>query len=121
MYKEDSKAVIQKSSSSLPDYLQAGIQSLSGIDVSNTNVHLNSSQPAQFSANAYAQGNDIHVSPGQESTIPHEAWHVVQQSQGRVEPTAQYSGHSINASSALENEADIMGSRAVDIGKSIVE
>jgi hypothetical protein len=42
-------------------------------------VHYNSSQPAQLNALAYAQGSDIHVAPGQEQHLPHEAWHVVQQ------------------------------------------
>ena len=27
---------------------------------------------------AYAQGSDIHLAPGQEQHLPHEAWHVVQ-------------------------------------------
>jgi len=45
--------------------------------------------PAQLNALAYAQGSDIHVAPGQEKHLPHEAWHVVQQSKGRVKPTMQ--------------------------------
>ena len=52
-------------------------------------VHYNSSQPAQLNALAYTQGSDIHVAPGQEQHLPHEAWHVVQQAQGRVQPTMQ--------------------------------
>lgn len=35
----------------------------------------------------YSQGTDIHIGPGQEKHLPHEAWHVVQQKQGRVKPT----------------------------------
>ena len=38
---------------------------------------------------AYAQGTDIHIGPGQGTHLPHEAWHVVQQKQGRVLPTVQ--------------------------------
>jgi hypothetical protein len=38
---------------------------------------------------AYAQSRDIHVPPGQEQHLPHEAWHVVPQAQGRVKPTLQ--------------------------------
>lgn len=30
-------------------------------------------------ANAYSHGSTIHVSPGQEKYLPHEAWHVKQQ------------------------------------------
>jgi len=50
-------------------------------------VHRNSSKPAQLNAHAFAQGSDIHLAPGQEQHLPHEAWHVVQQAQGRVKPT----------------------------------
>ncbi|HAP61901.1 MAG TPA: hypothetical protein DCR93_21180, partial [Cytophagales bacterium] len=34
-------------------------------------------------------GTDIHLAPGQQKHLPHEAWHVVQQKQGRVKPTLQ--------------------------------
>ena len=43
--------------------------------------------PNESEAHAYAQGTDIHIGPGQEKHLPHEAWHVVQQKQGRVKPT----------------------------------
>ncbi|MEL6127089.1 MAG: DUF4157 domain-containing protein, partial [Pseudomonadota bacterium] len=36
---------------------------------------------------AYAQGSNIHLGPGQDQHLPHEAWHVVQQRQGRVPTT----------------------------------
>lgn len=73
----------------LPDNLKSGIESLSGMSMDHVKVHYNSSQPAQLNAHAYAQGSDIHVAPGQEQHLPHEAWHVVQQAQGRVRPTMQ--------------------------------
>lgn len=73
----------------LPDSLKAGVEKLSGISLDDVNVHYNSAQPAQLQAHAYAQGTDIHLAPGQEKHLPHEAWHVVQQKQGRVKPTAQ--------------------------------
>ncbi|NKI96523.1 DUF4157 domain-containing protein [Rhizobacter sp. SG703] len=97
----------------LPAGLQAGIQALSGMDVSGVQVHRNSSQPAQLNALAYAQGNDIHLAPGQDHHLPHEAWHVVQQRQGRVEPTMQMAGVSINDDAGLEEEADRMGAQAL--------
>ena len=50
---------------------------------------LMSDQPDETEGNAYAQGTDIHIGPGQEKHLPHEAWHVVQQKQGRVKPTEQ--------------------------------
>ena len=43
---------------------------------------------------------------GQEAHLPHEAWHVVQQKQGRVKPTLQMKGAAINDDGALEREAD---------------
>lgn len=73
----------------LPDSLKHGIESLSGMSMDNVKVHYNSAKPAQLNAHAYAQGTDIHLAPGQEKHLPHEAWHVVQQAQGRVKPTMQ--------------------------------
>ena len=68
----------------MPDNLKAGIEKLSGYDFSDVKVHYNSHLPTQRGAKAYTMGNDIHLAPGQEKHLPHEAWHVVQQSQGRV-------------------------------------
>jgi hypothetical protein len=96
----------------MPDQLKAGIESLSGMDMSAVRVHRNSDKPAQLSALAYAQGNDIHLGPGQEQHLPHEAWHVVQQRQGRVQATMQMQGVAVNDDVGLEREADEMGGRA---------
>ena len=97
----------------LPDNLKSGVESLSGIDMSDVQVHFNSSKPASIQAHAYTQGTQIHVAPGQERHLPHEAWHVVQQKQGRVKPTLQLKNISINDSQTLEQEADLMGARAL--------
>lgn len=79
-----------------------------------TASHYNSSQPAQLNAHAYAQGSEIHLAPGQEMHLPHEAWHVVQQAQGRVKPTAQMKGGvPVNDETGLEQEADAMGEKAL--------
>lgn len=102
----------------LPDNLKSGIKSLSGISLDHVKVHYNSPQPAQLNALAYAQGSDIHVAPGQEQHLPHEAWHVVQQAQGRVKPTMQMKeGVAVNDDQALEHEADVMGARAIAQGR----
>jgi hypothetical protein len=71
----------------LPDGLTTGIESLSGMAMDHVRVHYNSAQPAQLNALAYAQGSEIHLAPGQEQHLPHEGWHVVQQTQGRITPT----------------------------------
>lgn len=98
----------------LPNQLKAGIESLSGISMESVKVHYNSDKPAQLNAHAYAQGNDIHVAPGKEQHLPHEAWHLVQQAQGRVKPTTQLkAGVPVNDDVALEHEADVMGAKAL--------
>lgn len=107
----------QENRTGMPDGLKSGIESLSGTDLSDVRVHRNSSQPAQLNALAYAQGNDIHLGPGQEQHLPHEAWHVVQQREGRVQPTMQMQGVDINDDTGLEAEADRMGDKAMSIGR----
>lgn len=96
----------------LPDNLKAGAESLSGFSMDDVKVHYNSSQPATVQALAYTQGTDIHVAPGQERHLPHEAWHVAQQLAGRVEPTTEVGGMPVNDNIGLEHEADVMGARA---------
>lgn len=96
----------------LPDNLKAGVESLSGFSMDDVKVHYNSSQPATVQALAYTQGTDIHVAPGQERHLPHEAWHVAQQLAGRVEPTTEVGGMPVNDNTGLEHEADVMGARA---------
>jgi len=100
----------------LPDQLRDGIESLSGLAMDDVRVHYNSAKPATVQAHAYAQGTDIHIAPGQEKHLPHEAWHVVQQKQGRVKPTLQLKGVAINDDAGLEREADAMGGKATGLG-----
>ncbi|MCG3268852.1 DUF4157 domain-containing protein [Yoonia sp. I 8.24] len=99
----------------LPDDLKAGIEDLSGMSMDHVRVHRNSAKPATVQAYAYAQGSDIHLGPGQEQHLPHEAWHVVQQAQGRVKPTLQLQGIALNDDPGLEKEADVMGGRAAQL------
>lgn len=99
----------------LPDNLKAGIENLSGYSLDNVRVHYNSPKPTQLQALAYTQGTEIHVAPGQEKHLPHEAWHVVQQMQGRVKPTMQMKGVQINDDEGLENEAEVMGDKAYQL------
>ena len=58
--------------------------------------------------------------------MPHEAWHLVQQKQGRVKPTMQLmeqngtpagekNAVNIKDVAGLEQEADLMGMKALDI------
>lgn len=99
----------------LPDRLKSGLEHLSGMDLDDIKVHYNSKRPRALSAHAITQGTDIHIASGQEKHLAHEAWHVVQQKQGRVKPTTQVSGVAVNDSVSLEKEADLMGARAMQV------
>jgi hypothetical protein len=100
----------------MPDNLKSGIENLSGMGMNDVKVHYNSSKPAQLNALAYAQGTDIHLGAGQEKHLPHEAWHVVQQKQGRVKPTLMMKANvPVNDDTGLEKEADVMGSKAMQM------
>ena len=103
----------------LPDNLKTGIENLSGYSMDDVKVHYNSDKPAQLQALAYTQRTDIHVAPGQEKLLPHEAWHVVQQKQGRVQPTMQLKGVNVNDNEGLEKEADVMGVNCLNTNQSI--
>ncbi|WP_229712495.1 DUF4157 domain-containing protein [Marivirga lumbricoides] len=109
------ESITEKSNSNntgLPDDLKSGIENLSGYLMDDVKVHRNSDKPAQLQAHAYAQGTDIHLGSGQEKHLPHEAWHVVQQKQGRVKPTMQMKGGvNVNDDKGLEKEADVMGGK----------
>lgn len=104
----------------LPDNVKSGVENLSGVSMDDVQVHYNSAKPAQLQAHAYTQGADIHVAPGQEQHVAHEAWHVVQQKQGRVQPTKQLKGEKVNDNEGLEKEADVMGGKAVQMKKEYV-
>lgn len=106
----------------LPDQLKSGMESLSGLSLDDVKVHYNSAEPAQLNALAYAQGTDIHVARGQEKHLPHEAWHIVQQKQGRVRPTTQMkAGVPVNDDPHLENEATAKGQQALLLGSAGIE
>ncbi|MEL6821554.1 MAG: DUF4157 domain-containing protein [Calditrichota bacterium] len=98
--------------SGLPDTLRTGIETLSGVSMENVRVHYRSQKPAQIGAHAFAQGRDIHLGPGQERHLPHEAWHVVQQAQGRVRGGTG-SMPTVNFDPGLESEASRMGQLAM--------
>jgi hypothetical protein len=116
--KQSSEPPVQKkkNNTGLPDTLKSGIENLSGHSMDDVKVHYNSSQPAQLNAHAYAQGSEIHIASGQEKHLPHEAWHVIQQKQGRVKPTMQLKGKvNVNDDKGLEKEADVMGNKALQM------
>ncbi|QZE14376.1 DUF4157 domain-containing protein [Halosquirtibacter laminarini] len=114
--KLQSELLFQRNNTGLPNNLKSGIEQMSGYSLDNVSVHYNSSKPAQLQAHAYTNGSDIHVASGQEKYLPHEAWHVVQQKQGRVRPTFQMNNQvQINDDPSLEHEADVMGAKALQM------
>lgn len=111
--RSESSVEQQSNKTGLLNTLKAGVERLSGYSLDNVRVHYNSPKPAQLQALAYTQGTEIHVAPGQEKHLPHEMWHVVQQAQGRVQPTHQFDGVDINNNEGLEREAEQMGELAL--------
>ena len=110
----------KENNTGLPDNLKTGMENLSGQSLDDVTVHYNSDKPAQLQAHAYAQGTDIHLASGQEKHLPHEAWHVVQQKQGRVQPTTQLQEKvNINDDENLEREADLMGDKSIQMKASV--
>ncbi|HMG23203.1 MAG TPA: DUF4157 domain-containing protein [Kofleriaceae bacterium] len=101
------------------DDVRAKMERSLGADFSAVRIH-EGSAAAAMGALAYTQGTDIHFAPGQyqpdspggQELLGHELAHVVQQAQGRVQPTAQAKGVGLNDDSALEREADAMGAKA---------
>jgi hypothetical protein len=100
----------------LPPELQAGVEALSGLSLDGVRVHYDSPRPARLGALAYAHGSEIHVAPGQERHLPHEAWHVVQQARADIGSKVQRRDRvAVNDEERLEREADVMGARALAI------
>ncbi len=119
---EHSFAPLQKKANktNMPDDVKAGMESSFNTDFSHVTVHPNSSKAPDVGALAFTQGSDIHFGPGQfkpatssgRELLGHELAHVVQQSQGRVQPTTEISGMPVNDNPRLEQEADILGKKA---------
>ena len=103
----------------LPGDLQAGIEAISGVSMAGVSVRHGSSEPARIGALAFARGDEIHLGPGQAHHLPHEAWHVAQQRQGRVRPDSTIDGMAVNTDSGLEREADVMGARAAQMATTL--
>jgi hypothetical protein len=96
----------------MPDRLKSSLERLSGFDMSAVRVTRNSVAPASHGALASTQGSKIQLGPGQERHLGHEAWHVVQQMQGRVAASSTPNAP-VNADARLEREAEVMGARAM--------
>ena len=103
----------RRNNNGLPAHLKMGMENLSGLPLDDVRVHYNSPKPDRVNALAYTQDRDIYIGFEQEKHLAHEAWHVVQQKQGHVGPTAQIGGMAVNGDRTMEKEADVMGERAL--------
>jgi hypothetical protein len=106
---------MKKNTTGLPDNLKSGIESLSGYSMDDVKVHYNNALPAQLEPHA-SEGSNIHIDPDQEKDLSHEAWHIVQQKEGRIKPTLPAKVDvDINDDHKLENEANTMGAKALQM------
>lgn len=104
----------------IPDMVKQRMEGSFGADFSSVRVHPESSKAPEVGALAYTQGTDIHFAPGQfkpdtsagQQLLGHELTHVIQQAEGRVQPTTEIGGMAVNDDAGLEREADLMGSIA---------
>ena len=104
----------------LPENLKSRVESLSGVSMQDVKVHFNLEKPVQLNAQAFLQGSAIKIAIGEEKHLPQEAWHVVQQAQGKVQPTNHLEqGININNAPDLEKEADEMGLKAMKMRENL--
>lgn len=104
----------------IPDDVKQRMEDSFNTDFSSVRVHPDSSSAPEVGALAYTQGTDIHFAPGQfkpdtsagQQLLGHELAHVVQQAEGRVQPTTEIGGMPVNDNEALEHEADMLGANA---------
>jgi len=95
------------------EQIKANVTQLTGTNVMDAQVNLNSSKPAQLQAEGIAQGKQVDLAPGKEHHLGHELTHVAQQKQGRVQANVQANnGVGINNDPKLEKEADDVGNKA---------
>lgn len=104
----------------IPDEVKQRMESSFDTDFSSVRVHPDSSKAPDVGALAFTQGTDIHFAPGQfkpdtsagQQLLGHELTHVIQQAEGRVQPTTEIAGMSVNDDVSLEHEADVLGAKA---------
>jgi hypothetical protein len=105
----------------MPDSVKTRMEDTFTADFSDVRVHPNSGKATEVGALAYTQGTDVHFAPGKykpdssagQQLLGHELTHVIQQSQGRVQPTGKIAGLPVNDSPGLEQEADEMGGKSI--------
>jgi hypothetical protein len=92
----------------LPTSIKHAYESVSNVSLDGVEVHHDSSEPGRYGAEAFTAGGRIHLGAGKEKHLGHEAWHAVQQRQGRVRANTNVGGQAANTDRVLEDEADRM-------------
>jgi len=118
--KEEGATVSNSGTAQEPGNFITQMQSAFQTDFSDVNFHEDSKTASDLGALAFTQGNNVHFAPGQfkpdtqsgKELIGHELTHVVQQREGKVQPTKQIGKFNINDNSSLEKQADTMGAKA---------
>lgn len=101
---------INENRTGIPTQLKERMEQRTGLSFDDIRVHYNSDMPAKLGALAYTQGNQVEIGPGQESHLPHELGHVVQQKLGLVRANAMHPcGVAMNTDEGLERQADEIG------------
>ncbi|GAB4411175.1 MAG: hypothetical protein OHK0039_16110 [Bacteroidia bacterium] len=119
LQRETSAPAADTGSGAIAAPVREHMESAFGADFSDVKIHADSPKAPEVGALAYTQGSDIHFAPGQLDTasskgrelLGHELTHVVQQREGRVQPTGEVQGLPLNDDAGLEREADEMGSK----------
>lgn len=110
----------EENKTGIPDDVKQKMEDSFSADFSGVRVHPESDKAPDVGALAYTQGADIHFAPGQfrvdtsagQQLLGHELTHVIQQAEGRVQPTTEIGGMAVNDDVSLEHEADAMGAQA---------
>lgn len=118
---ETTQLAEESNQTGIPSEVKGKMEESFGTDFSGVRVHPESSKAPEVGALAYTQGTDIHFAPGQfkpdtasgQQLLGHELAHVIQQAEGRVQPTTEVNGMPVNDSDNLESEADALGQKAV--------
>lgn len=92
-----------------------------GTSFSSVKIITDSQEAVDLGAKAFTMGESIYFAPGfyrpntaeGKKLLAHELTHVVQQREGRVQPTTEKQGFQINDNQNLEDEADRRGNLAV--------
>ncbi len=105
------QAAFQKHSTSsnttgIPLRMKVQMEEASGFSMDDVRVHYNSDKPSRLQALAYTEGNKVYIGPNQQIHLQHELGHVLQQKQGKVQPTGHIGAIPVNTDKKLEYEAD---------------